>query len=180
MRQDDRAIMNLIIQNDFLTFLHLCFETLNPGRLLEKNWHLLAIAWHLHLVLTGKIKRLIIVVPPRTLKSLTCSIAFPLFTIGRNPSARIICVSYGADLSRKLSNDCRAIVQAPWFRSAFKGVRISSSTESEIVTTQHGFRLATSVGGTLTGRGGDYVIIDDPSAGCFLAKKTRVHLRVVY
>jgi hypothetical protein len=158
----DRAIMNSIIQNDFLTFLHLCFKTLNPGRAFDQNWHLRAIAWHLFLVSIGEIKRLIILLPPRTLKSLMCSVGFPAFILGRDPSARIICASYGADLSIKLSNDCRAIIRAPWFRSTFEEVCISSSSETEIVTTQHGFRLATSVGGTLTGRGGDIVIIDDP------------------
>ena len=78
--------------------------------------------------------------------------------------ARVICVSYGSDLSTKLSNDCRDILQAPWFSSLFPALRISrhKNTETEIVTTQHGYRLAMSVGGSLTGRGGQYVIIDDP------------------
>jgi predicted phage terminase large subunit-like protein len=164
MSVDHRAIKNLLIKNDFLTFSQLCFQTLNPATPFERNWHLQAIAWHLRLVHIGKIRRLIILAPPRSLKSLMCSVAFPAFILGHDPSARIICVSYGSDLSTKLSNDCRTILQTPWFPSLFPGMRISRSknSESEIVTTQHGYRLATSVGGSLTGRGGGYVIIDDP------------------
>jgi predicted phage terminase large subunit-like protein len=73
-------------------------------------------------------------------------------------------VSYSEGLARKHANDCRAVMRSPRYRSLFPGTRISSSkdTEFEAMTTARGFRLATSVGGTLTGRGGNFIIIDDP------------------
>lgn len=76
---------------------------------------------------------------------------------------RIICVSYGTELYTKLMNDFRAVVDSPWYRSAFPATRFAGkNSESEVVTTRRGLRLATSIGGTLTGRGGDVIVIDDP------------------
>jgi len=74
-------------------------------------------------------------------------------------------VSYSQDLATKHSNDCRTVLQSEWYREIFPKTRIDSSknTEAEFMTTARGFRLATSVGGTLTGRGGNLIIIDDPT-----------------
>jgi hypothetical protein len=89
--------------------------------------------------------------------------AFPAFVLGHNPTRRIICVSYSGDLAKKHANDFRAVVEAPWYRGLFPGARIGQKdSETEIQLTARGFRFATSVGGTLTGRGGDLIIIDDP------------------
>jgi hypothetical protein len=76
----------------------------------------------------------------------------------------ILWAIYGSELSIKLATDCRAILQSPWYRHVFPRMRISPSknTETEIQTTLYGYRLATSIGGALTGRGGGLVIIDDP------------------
>jgi hypothetical protein len=128
------------------------------------NWHILALAHHLELVRRGKIRRLIINAPPRSLKSLITSIAFPAFVLGHDPNRRIIVISYSADLAIKHANDFRAVMNAEFYDSLFPGTRISSAknTETEVATTRHGFRLATSIDGTLTGRGGDIVIFDDP------------------
>ena len=73
-------------------------------------------------------------------------------------------VSYSSDLAIKLANDCRTILKSDWYTRLFPRMRISrlKNTEIEVVTTQHGFRLATSIDGTLTGRGGDILILDDP------------------
>ena len=128
------------------------------------NWHILAMAYHLEQVRRGSIRRLIINAPPRTLKSLMSSVAFPAFILGHDPTKRVIAISYGSDLAIKHGNDFRAIMTAPWYQSLFPGTRISrtKNTELEVVTTRNGFRLATSIDGTLTGRGGDVLIIDDP------------------
>src|SRR5205807_8848116 len=80
------------------------------------------------------------------------------------PTQRVICVSYGSDLATKHANDFRAILGSDWYKKTFPGTRVSrvKNTEAEVLTTRNGFRLATSIEGTLTGRGGDIIIIDDP------------------
>jgi predicted phage terminase large subunit-like protein len=164
MTTSERVLLNAILRAEFTAFLRRCFLTLNPGATYLPNWHIDALAYDLELVRRGKIRRLIVNMPPRSLKSIVCSVAFPAYVLGHDPRKRFIVASYGAELATKLGNDCRAVLQAPWYRSAFPGTRISriKNTEAEVMTTRHGFRMATSVGGTLTGRGGDIIIIDDP------------------
>lgn len=153
-----------ILRQDFPSFLQKCFHTLSPGTPFLSNWHIQAIAHHLELVRTGRIRRLIINLPPRSLKSVLCSVAFPAWVLGQNPSKRIISVSYGHELSVKHHNDFRSVLGSDWYRKAFPGTRVSSvkNTEVEFVTTRNGYRLSTSVDGVLTGRGGDLIVIDDP------------------
>jgi hypothetical protein len=128
------------------------------------NWHLEAIAYYLTRVLEGEIKRLIITIPPRSLKSICGSVCFPAFALGHDPTTRIICVSYAESLARKHANDCRAVMRSDMYNRLFPKTRISSAkdTEVEFATTLGGNRLSTSVGGTLTGLGGNLIIVDDP------------------
>src|SRR5215218_11519156 len=151
----NQALLDAILRADFENFLRKCTVSLSPGERFIHNWHIRALAWHLEQVRLGKIKRLIINMPPRSLKSISASVAFPAFVLGHDPTRRIICVSYATDLATKHANDFRAIVEAPWYQAIFPQMRLSraKNSESEVATTRHGLRLATSVGGTLTGRG---------------------------
>ena len=99
-----------------------------------------------------------------SVKSICTSVAFPAFVLGHDPTRRIICVSYAEGLARKHANDCRAIMRTALYNRLFPDTRISvaKDTELEFATTLGGNRLSTSVGGTLTGRGGNLIIIDDP------------------
>src|SRR6202011_2786891 len=152
-----------MLRQDFSTFAARCFYDLNPQTELAMNWHVEVIAAKLTAVRHGKIPRLIINLPPRHLKSLLASIAFPAWCLGHDPSAQILCVSYAQDLADKLSRDCRHILASDWYRGIFPP-RLSPQRAAmpEFDTTAQGCRLATSVGGVLTGRGADIVIIDDP------------------
>jgi hypothetical protein len=160
----DARRLDGLLRNDFRAFIDKTFTTLCPGQDYELSWHIEAIAHRLERVRRGEIRRLIINMPPRSLKSIAASVAFPAFILGRDPSRRIICVSYSAELAKKNSNDFRAVLEASWYQSLFPTTRIGQykNSETEIELTARGFRLATSVGGTLTGRGGDIIIIDDP------------------
>jgi predicted phage terminase large subunit-like protein len=151
-------------RQDFVSFIRMGFDLLSQGEPLSMNWHIEAMAYHLEQVRRGRIKRLIINLPPRYLKSLVTSVAFPAFVLGHDPTQRLIVASYGSDLAVKLANDCRAVIHSPRYKSIFPGLQISrmKNTESEIATTRGGFRLATSVDGSLTGRGGHIMVIDDP------------------
>jgi predicted phage terminase large subunit-like protein len=158
----DQDIINAILRSDPYSFLHRCCQTLNPGAQFLRNWHLEAIIYQLERVRKGEISRLIINLPPRYLKSVLVSVAFPALLLGYNPARRIICLSYGGDLSSKHAADFRAIVQSSWYRRAFPKLQISRIADSDVFTTKRGFRRTTSVGGALTGLGGDCFIIDDP------------------
>jgi len=160
----EARIFEALLRADFRAFLHKVFTSLNLSQTFVRTWHIDAIAWQLERVRRGEVRRLIINMPPRSLKSITASVAFPAFVLGHDPSRRIICVSYSGELAKKHSNDFRAVLESTWYRTTFPTTRIGpfKNTETEIELTERGFRLATSVGGTLTGRGGDIIIIDDP------------------
>ena len=103
-----RAEYEVLLRHDFATFAMRCFHGLNPHTELAMNWHLEIIAAKLTEVRQGKIRRLIINLPPRHLKSLMASIACPAWCLGHDPSAQILCVSYAQDLADKLARDCAA------------------------------------------------------------------------
>jgi len=152
-----------LLRNDPYSFNQRVFHELNPQTKFKGNWHLEQIAAKLEACRLGKSKRLIINIPPRSLKSICASVAFPAWLLGKDPSAQILCVSYAQDLAEKHARDCRAVMLTDWYQDLFP-TRLSSDRNAvqEFVTTKQGYRLTTSVGGVLTGRGADFIIIDDP------------------
>ncbi len=152
-----------VLRGDFHAFLMRCFAELHGGRSYSPAWHVEVMAAKLAAVRQGKARRLIVNIPPRHLKSLAASVALPAWLLGHDPTLAIINVTYGQNLSDKFARDCRAMMTSAWYQSLF-ATRLASPRPpfQELITTSGGFRLATSVGGVLTGRGADVILIDDP------------------
>src|ERR1700674_820754 len=148
------AEYNTLLRQDFSTFAARCFHDLNPQAELAMNWHLEVIAAKLTAVRDGKIRRLIINLPPRHLKSLMASIAFPAWCLGHDPSAQILCVSYAQDLADKHPRDCRSIMMSPWYRRIFP-TRLAPHRQAvqEFITTRQGYRRAPPRRGRARGPG---------------------------
>jgi predicted phage terminase large subunit-like protein len=153
---------NEVCRLDFVSFIELVFSLLAPGRPFLPNWHICALAYVLEQLRLGRLTRLVVNLPPRFLKSMISSIAFPAFVLGHDPTKRIIAISYGLELATKFAYDSRIVMSSEIYKDIFPGTRLLRSNEAELVTTRTGYRLATSIDGTLTGRGGDIIIIDDP------------------
>ncbi len=164
MGVDQKALANAAARTHFNLFVRRAFQQLLPATEFQPNWHIDAICHALERVAAGEIRRLIITLPPRHLKSTIASAAFPAFLLGRNPSTRIVTASYVDELSVKQSSESRQIMESPWYAQMFPGtvIRPDQNRQHDFHTTRNGFRLATSVGGSLTGFGGDILIIDDP------------------
>lgn len=165
MNDLDRAdLLSVIMRRDLSSFIQRSFATVDPGSTYLHNWHIDAIAHQLHKIASGEIRRLIITMPPRSLKSISASIAFPAWYLGRFPKRRILAVSYSESLAEKLAFDCMKVLVSKWYQEAFPIARIARnrSRKFDFETTQGGGRYSASVGGALTGRGGDLIIIDDP------------------
>jgi predicted phage terminase large subunit-like protein len=161
----DRDLADALYRTHFGAFTYRAFEALNPGQRLIPNWHIDAICYHVQQMVTGEArKRLVLNLPPRTLKSFIVSVSLPAWLLGRIPSTRIICAGYADELAAKFSRDCRALLETPFYKRVFPQTRLNpkKAAEGEFETTRRGYRLATSVGGTLTGRGGGVLIVDDP------------------
>jgi predicted phage terminase large subunit-like protein len=164
IRYTQQEMLRAFLRTDLYAFVQKVFETVEPGKPFSRNWGTEAVTHALGNIATGETTRLIINIPPRNLKSICASVALPAFILGHDPTKKIICVSYSDGLATKFANDSRAVMRANWYQTTFPGTRIdrAKDTETEVRTTRRGYRLATSVGGTLTGRGGDIIIIDDP------------------
>ena len=113
------AEYDALLRDDFAAFAQRAFHELYPRSQFLMNWHIRVIAARLAAVRDGDIRRLAINLPPRHLKSLLASVAFPAWILGHEPSAAILCVSYAQDLADKWSRDCRRIVTSDRYQRLF-------------------------------------------------------------
>ena len=98
MNFTDQDFLNAAVRLDFVTFLHRCMKTLNPGAPFLENWHIEAIAYQLELIRRGKTTRLIINMPPRALKSIIVSVGFQLSCWVMIRDARFLALAMGVSL----------------------------------------------------------------------------------
>lgn len=161
---NEKELLTSLLRNDFKSFVVKVFNEVSPNAKYSDNWHVDVICNELMNVIEDKQNCLIINIPPRYMKSIICSIAFPAFVLGHNPKASVIAVSYSDELALKLALDCKKVMEASWYKEIFPNTRLSKNKKSvdDFETTKGGGRYATSVNGTLTGRGADFIIIDDP------------------
>ena len=161
-----RFLFHAMLRLHFLSFIAKCIATIDPAANYRENWHILVLALKLELVRTGKCRRLMINLPPRSLKTHIVSIAFTAWMLGHDPTMKIICVTYSNDVSKTQAQLFAKIMRSDWFRAAFpecRGVRPSKLMDWH--TTAGGGRLATSVEGSILSRGADLIILDDPNKG---------------
>lgn len=162
---DDAAtLLCQLMRRDFRAFLRKAFAAVAGGAKLNWNWHLDAITHELERVMRGENQNLIVTMPPRNLKSITISVAWVAWMLGQDPRMSFVCVSYSNELALKMARDCMSIMQSAWYSELFPGTVISPrrSAVHDFETTAGGGRLTTSVTGTLTGRGGSVIVVDDP------------------
>lgn len=160
----EKTLLHSLLRADFKSFVVKVFNEVSPNSIYLDNWHVDVICHELMNTIEGKQNRLIINIPPRYMKSIICSVAFPAFILGHNPKATIIAVSYSDELASNLALKCKQVMESNWYQDVFPGAKLSKNKKStnDFETTKGGGRYATSVHGTLTGRGADYIIIDDP------------------
>jgi predicted phage terminase large subunit-like protein len=168
-------LLHATLRQDFGSFIIKCITTTNPGIEYLHNWHVDIIADRLNMACRGEIPRLLINMPPRYLKSVCVNVAWPAWILGHTPTARILSASYSQILSTKHSLDCRLILNSSWYRQLFPDTQIAGdqNEKNKFMTTKRGFRFATSVGGTATGEGGDFLIVDDPHNPLQAASETK-------
>jgi predicted phage terminase large subunit-like protein len=139
------------------------------------GWHLHAIAEHLEAVSRGEIRKLLVCMPPRHSKTLLASVIWPAWLWAKEkdpnypligPSAKFLCLSYGDDLALDSALLMRRLIESDWYQARWgKRVKLRADQEakSKFDNSAGGTRISAGFGGTLTGRGGDIKIIDDPS-----------------
>jgi predicted phage terminase large subunit-like protein len=155
--------IDALLRNDMASFVRAVFAEVSPG--VELVWcdYLDLICARLAEVASGKTRRLIITIPPRHLKSICVSVALPAFVLGRDPTAKIMVVSYGQELAKTLAEQTRTVMASAFYERIFD-TRLVNPRQSPIAlaTTAGGVRRATSIDGVATGVGANLMIYDDP------------------
>jgi hypothetical protein len=151
-------------RQDLTSFASAVFRVLEPSNKLEASWHLGCIAEHLTASYNGELPRLIINIPPRCLKSVMVAQVFPAWVLGQNPATQFIGASYAHSLAERNVMACRRILQSELYRRLFPATNISQEQNQKdyFTTGMSGQYKGTGIGGTITGFGADYLIVDDP------------------
>ena len=128
----------LILRRDFMSFIERSLYELNPQTRFIPGLHIEMMAAKLEACRQGKIKRLIINLPPRNLKSHCTSIAFVAWWLAHNSAGHVICASYGQDLADKLARDCRTLMLSSWYQQLFSTRLSSRQAVHDFITTEQG------------------------------------------
>ena len=155
-----------LCQDNFLIFVRamwpdfICRDTTDP----DKFGHHQIIANEFESIATGKHNRLIVNMPPRHTKSEFASYLFPAWMIGRNPKMKLMQVSHNAELATRFGSKVRNLMETEDYKSIFGDVKLreDSKAKGRWETNHGGEYFAAGVGGSITGRGADLLIIDDP------------------
>jgi predicted phage terminase large subunit-like protein len=160
-------------EDSLYTFLMNGWKYIDPAPFAH-GWPIEAVAEHLQAVVDGDIKRLIINIPPRCAKSSLTSVAFPAFTWAQTrksdtsgPGVQFLHASYSQILTLRDSTKCRRLIESPWYQSLWGDrfhLMADQNTKSRFDNDKGGSRLSTSVGSSLTGEGGNIIVVDDPNA----------------
>jgi hypothetical protein len=146
-------------------FLKQAWHVLEPGTTYVDGWHIKAISDHLEAVTDGRIRKLLINIPPRHMKSLTVAVMWPCWVWIHKPGMRWIFCSYAQRLATRDSLKRRRLIQSPWYQGNW-GHRFrltgDQNEKARFENTATGYCLATSVGGANTGEGADVIVCDDP------------------
>lgn len=147
-----------VATTDLIAFTEFTFD-----RYRTANHHRI-IAGQLERIERSEIDRLMLLVPPRHGKSELASKRFPAFYLGRQPHKQFLSVSATAELAADFGRDVRNIIGSPEYRSVFEDIKLAedSQAKGKWHTEDGGIYYAVGIGGSILGRGGDVLLIDDP------------------
>lgn len=161
----EEEMLKRTCRKQLVAFMRWAWKILEPANAYVHGWHIDAIADHLHAVSNFEIENLIINVPPRHTKSLEVSVCWPTWVWLNNPARRFIFASYVQSLSDRDALKMRTLIESPEFQAFFKPdwkMTDDQNQKRRFNNTKTGYRFSTSVGGSLTGEGGDFLVCDDP------------------
>jgi predicted phage terminase large subunit-like protein len=147
-------------------FVRQAWAVVEPSTPFVPGWHIDTIVEHLEAISYGQIRNLLINVPPRHMKSLLVAVFWPAWEWIRWPERRWLFSSYGAQLSIRDSVKCRRLIESTWYQRLWGNIYAltgDQNAKSRFDNDRSGYRLSTSVGGAVTGEGGDRIVCDDPN-----------------
>jgi predicted phage terminase large subunit-like protein len=159
------ALLKRYAEQSLRRYVEQAWPILEPEVPFLPNWHIDYLAEHLEAITAGQITRLLVNMPPRYMKSLLVSVLWPTWEWIQAPHRRWVFASYAETLSSKHSVDRRTVLQSPWYQDRW-GDRVTLASDQnvkhEFLNTRRGHMIATSIGGSITGKGGNRIVVDDP------------------
>lgn len=159
-----KAAEKALCEKHLYYFVKLGWRHVDPAELID-DWHIKVICDELEGLWHSDTLRLIINIPPRCLKSTICSVFFPVWCWIQDPATKLLTGSYAQSLATRDTTKSRNLIKSNWFQELW-GESFKFSTDQNQKTyyknSENGERISFSVGGALTGAGGDIIIIDDP------------------
>ncbi len=147
---------------DLHAFVEKAFRFLDGKRLSDDQQYIRLVIHHLQQFLAGDITKLLVNLPGRHLKTIICSVCFPAFALGLDPSLKFMIVAYNEDLAEDIVRKIREVMESPWYKKAFQ-TRISDGhSRKDDFTIVGGGRVRAVPVRSVTGKGGDIIILDDP------------------
>ena len=168
--RDNKLMVQAILRRNSLSFFERAVPTIMPNVEYLPNWHIALMADVFEEMVYGDLKRVIFNIHPRMAKSSFFSVSAPMFLLMQDPSCQIMCLSYSDQLASQFHQVSRLLSKQPWYRDLNPQLKFKSAGESSgilketgsiLQTTQLGHRQARSFGGSITGAGGDWIIMDD-------------------
>jgi predicted phage terminase large subunit-like protein len=153
-----------LCRRSLAAFVRRAWRQIEPGQPYVHGWHVDAICEHLEAITSGDITRLLINIPPGTMKSTLCSVFWPAWEWGPKelPSTRIINAAHEQGLAIRDTLKMRRLIQSPWYQRLWPtGLTSDQNQKTYYENSATGFRQACAVA-SMTGRRGDRVIWDDP------------------
>lgn len=175
-RMGHSLVKTRLAERSLHEFSKQAWEIVEPGRQFCDGWHLAAMAEHLEAMTKGDILKLIINIPPRSMKSLSVAVFWFCWSWIHWPESRWLYSSYAAELSVRDSRKCRDIIASDWYRERW-GDRFSLTLDCahRFENTRRGMRMSTSITGKATGEGGDVLVTDDPHKADEVYSRTNRH-----
>lgn len=158
-------ISRIECEESLAEFTRQAWHVIEPGTVLKWNWHLDVLCAYIEAFFVGRIKRLIMNVPPGSMKSILFSVMGPSWDWAVNPADRILNLTNEIGLATRDNRRMRQIIESDWYQERW-GEKYALAKDQQEKTlfenTARGFRQGLGLGGNITGKRGNRLLIDDP------------------
>jgi phage terminase large subunit-like protein len=147
---------------NFQAFIEKAYRSSQGHKLSSTQKYIAFIVFYLEALMRGDFKELLVNLPGRHLKTFICSVCLPAFMLGTNPSLKFLIVAYDESIAEDIVRQIRDIMQSDWYKSVFKTRLDPKHSKKFDFTVIGGGRVRAAAVRSVTGKGGDIIIFDDP------------------
>jgi predicted phage terminase large subunit-like protein len=156
------SLVTKIYGKNLHAFVEKVFRSTQGNRLNSSSIYIHLVVWYLEQFLRGDIKKLLVNLPGRHLKTFICSVCFPAFKLGLDPTLKFMIVAYSEDIAEDIVRQIREVMESSWYKAAFKTRITETHSRKDDFTIKGGGRVRAVPVRSVTGKGGDIIILDDP------------------